>query len=241
MTQRPYLNLGSGRTKFPGPRPDHHSLIDEALYAYPSWLNVSKNASEEPDCVMDLFAYPWPLESNSYDGALCAHLCEHIPHEIEVVHEEFLHGTYIDKAFDQIVKERNLHAALKKKYQDGWFAFFSELHRVLTPGAQVHIISPFAWSQGAMHDPTHTRYLLPETFSHSMRPDPNAPFEYANGNLHFETRELRPGVSKWFAHLVPTAHDTPEVAERKQRELEEAAATRLNVISEFYIRLEAIK
>ncbi len=218
----PYLNGGCGNVILPGKKPDHYALLDDSLTHYPLWVNADRNSAPGVDEIIDLFKVPWHWPDNYFDGALLAHVMEHCPHEIKLA--------------DDSPRAQEL-----AQCQDMWYAVFAELHRVLSPGSMVHIISPFAWSQGANFDPTHTRYLLPETFSHSMRPDPNAPFEYANGNLHFETRELRPGVSKWFAHLVPTAHDTPEVAERKQRELEEAAATRLNVISEFYIRLEAIK
>lgn len=217
------LNLGSGRTRFPGPRPEHHTLVPEALYSWPEWLNISKNAREEPDCVMDLFTYPWDLPSDTFEGALCAHICEHIPHEIRL---------------QQFRTERTLEL---EKMQDGWYAFFSELYRVLKPGAMVHILAPHAFSQGAYFDPSHTRGLLPETFNHSMKPDPDAPFGYENGGLHFETRAIGVGITPYFEYLTPRDEDTLELKQQKQAELERAVNTRVNVIAEFYVRLECIK
>lgn len=244
MTIAKMLNLGSGRTKFPGPRPDHHGLVPEGIYSWPKWLNISRNASEEPDCVMDLFTYPWPLESNTYEGALLSHLAEHVSHDINV-HEPdpckygdddaSLIAYMRDFKRSQAVKQE-----LKAKYQDGHYAFWSELYRVLKPGAMVHILSPHAYSHGANFDPSHTRYLLPDTFTHSMKPDENAPFEYA-ASLHFEMRDYRPALSHRFAHLVPLATDSPEVQQAKNAMLMEAIETRIGVITEFYVKLEAIK
>lgn len=236
MVVLPFLNLGSGRTKFPGERPVHHALIPAAIYDYPKYLNISRNASENPDCVMDLFAYPWPLESDSYGGAIAAHLCEHIPHVAIVDNPKDY--TYRNEAYSQ---------SLTKAYynllgiQDSWFCFFSELHRVLVDGALVYTLQPHAFSFGAHSDPTHTRYLLPETFSHSMRPDPNAPFEYATGNTHFEVENVTYGLTHYFTHLAPLVDDTPAIAAHKQAALEEAAATRVNVISEFAVTLRCVK
>lgn len=247
MTQLPYLNLGSGRTKFPGTRLDHHQIAPEAIYSYPKWLNISRNASENPDCVMDLFAYPWALESNAYDGALIAHLAEHIDHtahinyspskEIRIMSNgdiQSLDYSMYNFDWEQRAKELTL-------CQNGWYAFFSELHRVLTPGALVHIIAPYAWSQGAIHDPDHKRLLTPDSFTHSMKPDPNAPFEYATGGLHFEMQGFTYGLSPFFAHLAPRADDTPDILARKNAALEDALQTRINVVSEFYVCLRCVK
>lgn len=241
----PYLNLGSGRTKFPGERPDHHQLAPEAIYSYPKWLNISRNASENPDCVMDLFAYPWVLESNAYDGALIAHLAEHIPHEIKIDPGNAQIGIAVSKQefrFDNLMyRESQRNIEKLTAMQDGWYCFMSELHRVLTPGALVHIIAPYAWSQGAIHDPDHKRLLTPDSFTHSMKPDPNAPFEYATGGLHFEMQGFTYGLSPFFAHLAPRADDTPDILARKNAALEDALQTRINVVSEFYVCLRCVK
>jgi hypothetical protein len=115
--------------------------------------------------------------------------------------------------------------------QDAWYCMFYELWRVCTPGSIIHILSPYAWSQGAIVDPTHTRYLTPESFQHSMQPDAASPFAYATGGLNLELVETaRFNLMDTFQHLV----NNPAL-------LQQAFATQINVAYEFYIRLRVIK
>lgn len=215
MAGKPYLNLGCGRVILPGERPAHHGLVDEAIYAYPHWHNVDRNATPGVDEVADVFAYPFPFADNSFDGALLTHLVEHIPHDIRLHDDAPLQAGY------------NLTCL-----QDGWYAFFAELYRVLTPGAKVHILSPYAWSAGAVTDPTHTRLITEHTFTHSMRPEPeDNPFEYATGGIHFEMAQPPMWrITPLFAHL---ADDTAALAHALQ--------TQLNVAYELYVVLEVVK
>ena len=137
---------------------------------------------------------------------------EHIPHEI--------------RFSDDSQRARELGEC-----QDGWFAFWSELHRVLTPGAVVHILSPYAWSAGAVSDPSHTRFITEQTLLHSMQPNPDAPFNYATGGAHFELVEPpRYAINPMFGHLI--GHP-----ERLQR----ALMTRVNIASEVYAKLRVMK
>lgn len=201
MDQRPYLNAGCGRVILPAPAPAHYGLIDPGVTDYALWVNADRNASAGVDYIVDLFRYPWPFADNSYDGALLAHIVEHIPHEP------------------------------KGEYQDGWYAFFAELWRVLTPGAVAHVLSPYGWSQGAITDPTHTRLLTEHTFTHSMAPDPDSPFQYATGGLHFELVEpARFNITELFGYLRDD-----------QDELRRALQTRINVAYELYVKLRAVK
>jgi len=210
--QKPFLNLGCGTITLPRPRPDHHVLVDEALYNFPLWHNVDRNKTPGVDQQFDVFTYPWPLEDNAYDGALLAHICEHIPHEIRVTNGD-----------DRSRYLRGL--------QDGWYAFWSELYRVLTPGAVVHILSPYAFTSGAMTDPTHTRYLTEHTFQHSMHPEEHNSFEYANGGINF--RPCAPVVYRLLPHTLWMA-EYPDV-------FANALATQINVVYDFYVKLEAVK
>lgn len=208
--QKPYLNLGAGRIILPMlERPAHHALVDEAIYHYPLWVNADRNDAPGIDCVVDLFTYPWPFEDNSFDGALLAHIAEHIPHETKV---------------------REGHWPLVT-LQDGWYAFFAELYRVLTPGAIAHILSPYGWSAGAITDPTHTRMLTEHTFTHSMQPEPESSFKYETGGIHFEMVEApRFNITEMFRHLLG-----------QEAMLEHALRTQINVVYDFCVKLKAVK
>ena len=224
--QKPYLNLGAGRVILPGERPFHHSIINPAIYDYPLWLNVDRNDEPGVDEVVDLFAYPWPWLDNSFDGALLSHLVEHIPHEIRIVPMRQISGC----------------AHQLQKAQDGWYAFFAELHRVLTPGAQAHILCPYGWSAGAITDPTHTRLVTEHTFTHSMQPNPDAPFFYETLGLNFAMvggPAFR--VNELFQHLLPIPEDNEVAAMRKSILLREALMTRINVAYDLSVVLEAVK
>lgn len=210
--QKPMLNLGCGLITLPSPRPEHHALVDEAVYAYPMWHNVDRNAAPGVDQVFDLFHYPWPVADNAYDGALLAHICEHVPHEIRLVDDS----------------ER---AQYLSNCQDGWYAFFAELYRVLAPGAIVHILSPYAFTSGAMTDPSHTRYLTEHTFAHSMHPEEHNTFEYANGGINF--RMTQPASYRLLPHTQHLANAPEQFAFM--------LATQLNVVYDFYVKLEAVK
>jgi hypothetical protein len=180
---------------------------------------------------VDLFAYPWPWADNSYDGALLSHIAEHIPHEIRYANEPvFCPGAREDEV-RRWMEWNGKQVALRSLYQDGWYAFFSELYRVLTPGAIVHILSPYGWSQGAITDPTHTRLLTEHTFTNSMAPDEDSPFKYETGGIHFEMAQPEVfHVTDLFEHLK----DDPV-------EFTRALRTRLNVAYEIYVQLRAVK
>lgn len=216
-SQKPYINIGAGRIILPGPRPHHHGLIDAAIYDYPYYLNVDRNPEPGIDQVVDVFRYPWPWPDNSFDGALMTHLVEHIPHDIRGVKN--MTGTEAVR-YDRLAQ-----------CQDGWYAFFAELYRVLTPGAVAHILSPYAWSQGAMTDPTHTRYITEHVFTHSMQPDPTSPFKYETGGINFQQVEpARFGITPMFQHLA----ERPEM-------LQFALMTQINVAYEVAVQLRAVK
>lgn len=246
MSQKPYLNLGCGRIILPDERPGHHSLVDAAIYNYPLWRNVDRNAEPGVDEVVDVFTYPFPWEDNSFDGALLTHLVEHIPHEIKVDDRHILAGVATGETTMRIrpgkIAMQLDNLARIAAMQDGWYAFFSELYRVLTPGAVVHILSPYGWSQGAITDPTHTRLVTEHTFTHSMQPDPNSPFKYETGGIHFE--QVAPAafrITEMFQHLLPVEGEPPSITANKQAQLQYALMTNINVAYELYIKLRVVK
>lgn len=237
----PFLNLGCGRTHLPGERPAHHALVPADIYTDREWVNVDCVANVGADCVFDLFAYPWPLESDSYDGALLSHLCEHIPHEIEVADIQWMDMGINEIRVDHLAQYFKVKRELQQKYQDGWFAFWANLYRVLRDGAEVHILSPHARSDGSDSDPTHTRHLLPQSFEHSMVPNPEAPFEYATGGIHFEKVASLSGLFAEYTHLLPVTSEPEEVQQAKLKQLDHLATTQFNIVPEFYVRLKVVK
>ena len=158
MTTKRGVNLGCGHVILPCARPTHHELIPDFLYRSPDikWDNVDWNTGEGVSHVVDLFDYPWDLPDDTYDYAIAAHIVEHIPHHIV---------------------ERGAFMARHQQYQDGWFYWFSELNRVLKPGGRAFVLAPYAWSNGGISDPTHTRYVTPASFNYLVRND-ESPFEY---------------------------------------------------------------
>lgn len=74
-----HLNLGCGRVILPAPRPEHHARVPEEIYSQ-SWWNVDRDALPGVDQTLNIFQYPWPWADNTFDGALLAHIAEHIPH-----------------------------------------------------------------------------------------------------------------------------------------------------------------
>lgn len=251
-SQKPYLNLGCGLSHFPSPPPPGHEMVSPAVYSYPLWLNVDKVAGVGADRVFDLFRYPWPLEDDSFDGAVLGHIAEHIPHAI-AIHEErvpppgvVLRGGMM---FDQKTGERvrveqaQTRNDFLRGLQDGWFAFWAELWRVLSPGARVHVISPYGWSDGAITDPTHTRLLTVNTFRHALAPENNGgqSFRYETGCNFSVVGEAGYRVTPMFEHLLPKPEDGDEEQTRKARALHLALMTQINVAYDFYIQLEAVK
>ncbi len=248
QSSKPLINLGAGRIILPCERPAHHNLIDEAIYSLPC-INVDRNQADGIDRVVDLFTYPWPFEDNEFSGALACHLLEHVPHEIkaktpalpEHLHEEPKrpnHKVYATTG-TETARDREVEAYHKRfskrvkelsQMQDGWFCFFSELYRVLENGAIVHILSPYAWSEGAIVDPSHTRMLTENTFRHSMQPDPNAPFAYETGGINFELISVVHNITPSWRHLIDD-----------RAELQRALETRVNVAYEFSVKLKVVK
>lgn len=169
LNAKPYLNLGCGKTHFPSAKPPGHESVPDSVYSYPLFLNIDKVDGVGADLTFDLFSYPWPLPDASFDGAIVAHVMEHIPHEIKL-------------------RDNSERAMFLSTLQDGWYSFLSELFRVLTPNAIVHIVSPYGFSDGGITDPSHHRYLTMNTFTHSMTPEigDGSTFKYNNGGINFQ-------------------------------------------------------
>lgn len=226
--RKPFLNLGCGRVILPGERPAHHQSIPENIYQDEKWVNIDRVGTVGADKVFDLFAYPWPLESDSYNGAILTHVAEHIPHEIKT---RIIPPYDWNGAFDWGKRVTELEGL-----QDGFFAFFSELTRVLTPGAEVHLISPHGMCTDAFIDPTHTRQLFPHTFQYFI-PNLDAPFEYGVGSQW----QIAAQNYGWSEHAHRIMQNPMLTTEQREADLKLAMDTQWNMIREFYVRLKVVK
>jgi len=130
-----------------------------------------------------------------------------------------------------LVPREDRHDALVRAGKlDGWYAFFYEAWRILKPGGVLHIIAPYGWSAGAMHDPTHTRLVGLGSFSYFV-PNPNAPFDYQiPAQFEMTTNELQ------FSNIGSQILNEYGV----DRGINIAMRT-IDAISEFYIGLRAVK
>lgn len=87
------------------------------------------------DIVHDLLNVPWPITKDTVEETFCSHFVEHIPH--------------FRPEFNGV---------------DGWWVFFNELYRVVKADAKCVFIHPYAKSDRAFWDPTHTRYVHETTW-----------------------------------------------------------------------------
>ena len=194
----------------PRERPSHHELIPLSVYEDAStvWTNVDMRGLPGVDEVFDLFAYPWPLPSHTYDVCIAAHIVEHIPHGIIRNGQlERLHG--------------------------GWFAWWDELGRVMKPGGVVYVLCPFAWGNAAVMDPTHTRYVIFESFGY-LKANPDAPFDYP---LVYNWDMIYPGLNFNSGSVMESQATTNTPAETGAL-LRSRMVHELNIVSEICLGLQ---
>jgi SAM-dependent methyltransferase len=249
VIQKPYLNAGCEKIILPAPQTMHHLLVDPAIYYYPAWVNVDRNAGEGVDQVVDLFSYPWPFADNSFDGALLAHIVEHIPHEIRYSGYPEARDRFDSPGINQQwvcdwYEAWGAEQALRRIYQDGWSAFFSELWRVLTPGAIAHILCPYAWSQAYATDYTHVRPITEQVWTHEgMGDNFESPFAYKSGCNFKRVEPCKMGITSLFRHLLidPTQPYIQEGMHNWDSRIIAELQTRVNVVGDLYVKLEAVK
>jgi hypothetical protein len=223
------INLGCGTIIMPCPRPRHHYLIPEWLYTDPDieWDNADRNEYPGVNKVLDLFDYPWhALESEAYDYAIASHIVEHIPHHI------VWEGKFIPR---------------HEEYQDGWYAWFGELRRIMKPGGQAWILCPYGFSNGGISDPTHTRYITLATWGYFNEPGENTPFAYRQhggwkidvaNDIWWSPHEDTVRELKHRAAMLIDGKDWLD--EMLAPATYQAALSRLNAITDICVRLEAV-
>jgi len=220
------LNLGCGNIHFPVTRDDGYArpysyAMPDSCYDATDWVNVDLHPSKAVDQKVDLFDLPWPWEDSSVDEIWCSHLVEHIPHDLPVTER---------------VRSDDLYKCMKV---DGWYAWFYEAWRVLKPDASIWVMVPYAFSRGAMGEPTHRRYLVPEAFTYfefnregdGMYDGYELPYTMQlTGQVLWGLRSQRSiaiteGLNKWLS----------------EHEWERQILGHVNTVDEFCVQLKAVK
>ena len=146
------LNLGCGKVlKMPG---------DDG---FDEWVNSDLRDLQGVNRRFNAFVFPWPCEDEEFNHLYISHLVEHIPHTIREYKEWSINKDKLEPNWDE----------------DGFFIFFRECHRILKPEGTIELIGPYARSNGADQDPTHTRYINEATFSYLWQASPT--FDYQLG------------------------------------------------------------
>lgn len=68
--------------------------------------------------------------------------------------------------------------------------FMKELYNVMTPDSLIFICSPYAWSDNAIEDPTHCRFINENTFAYFDRAHPESNNGYASFDVDFECKNV---------------------------------------------------
>jgi SAM-dependent methyltransferase len=245
------LNLGCGRIQFPvAPDAPYIWHLRKYLNEYcptahdfdAEWINADRNQIDGVDVQVDLFTYPWildgdrPARDNSFDVIWASHIIEHIPHRAE-------YNQYADY---------NLKRAGSV---DGWYAFFYEVWRLLKPDGIVHLVCPSAFSASAVADPSHCRYILPESFSY-FRPNLSDPFDYGIGYAfdainNAEVRLVKEAEEKYkeyddmyLAYLNAEGEQKKElyaITKQKNQEMIKYMNRHINCIEELYLAMKPVK
>lgn len=108
------------------------------------WVGIDIQDLPGVNLVHDLNVHPWPLVSGSMIEAKAWHIVEHIP-PVSVTEL----GT-----------------------RRPFLEFMDEIWRVLEPEARLDIETPYGYSDGFIHDPTHVNPIDEITFEHF---DPDYP------------------------------------------------------------------
>lgn len=178
------LNLGCGKRHMPREY---------------GWVNVDRSSKVGADEVVDIFQYPWHWDANTVDAVYASHIIEHIPHEPKM---------------NPLVEVNSVMRARWQEIEDydGWYCFFGELWRVCKPNARIQIVAPFGFTYGAFQDPTHTRFLVPQSFAYLTAEmvggedfDYNIPCLYRVDSCQFDMpKDYQGGMDKFGEDLPHT-------------------------------------
>ena len=102
--------------------------------------------------VVDLMAFPWPWADQSVSELRCVHYIEHVG-------AGYWTPRVSDPRVGDVTPFQRGHLSV-----DLLMKFFAECHRVLEPGGVLTVECPQAHNNRAYQDPTHRRFIVPETF-----------------------------------------------------------------------------
>lgn len=230
------LNIGCGRVIFPLSRDNdvpykaHLEPLHDSVFE-PGWVNIDKYKNPGVDEVVNLFAFPWirssngsPWNDDTVDEIYCGHIVEHIPHQVRVSTPMPLNWS---KRYNEMVNE-----------YDGFFVFFAEAYRILKPDGLIYIRCPYGMGTPALSDPTHTRYIVPGSFSYLAGQDGDAPFDY-HLPMRFELSEpVRARFTMHGGKLIERMKTQEGISEL---EVEEEIYRSIDIVDEIRVVLRAIK
>lgn len=160
----------------------------------------SVDITGDPDYLVDLFQFPWPFADRSVREVVCNHMIEHIPHY------------------------RPEYGGI-----DGWWLFFNELYRVMQKNGKATFTFPYAKSDRAFWDPSHTRYI------HEMH------FNYLSPDwLREQQLDQYPVTCNFRADITGTG--VPDAIMNRNQEMQDHARNHYwNFFQDLHVVLTAIK
>jgi len=130
------------------------------------YIGIDIAKTDGVDHIVDLQAYPWPIESESAEEINCSHYIEHIKHDnVALDLKQVLDKSSSFEEFKENVNNTDFLAP-----QDGFVKFINEVYRILKPGGKVYMVAPYWSSHRAVGDPTHVRHIADSTMWYLDKP-----------------------------------------------------------------------
>ena len=154
------LDLACGARCTPG-----HEGVDIAPC---EGAQLGDGSGRHPDVkhVHNLLDFPWPFEDGSVDAIVCKHFVEHIPMLFWTspnslrTDEEYTKAQNEQDGFEDSLSP----VQVSEESIDLFLKFFDECYRILAPGGELKVETPQAHSNRAFQDPSHRRFLVPESY-----------------------------------------------------------------------------
>lgn len=132
------------------------------------YFGIDAIKTDAVDATVDLEKYPWPIESEYVEEAVCFHYIEHINHDstMKVVIETLNESLSFEDFRKDLLRKLSGSFTSNNLFMpsDGLFKFMDEVYRILVPAGKIRIITPYYSSVRAIQDPTHTRSIGEWTF-----------------------------------------------------------------------------